>query len=217
MAKGSVGLVFVGIVAALTCARSFAADEATSPLRRPVAVSARNGSLSDYLLALFRSAGASGGLAIVNNQCLEVRAAFPEFKGTVQDALENLSSAGHELHWSLAGDGLVVYNTPSTPPLLAVRVHEFRFSHNEPLTKASTGLFDAPEAREKAKELHLTEYGPELGFAQLRRPDTPQDIVVLTDATVLEALNRIAGNHAVWLYKESRCESNVISLNWPIR
>gem|GEM_PF-6208457 len=35
--------------------------------------------------------------------------------------------------------------------------------------------------------------------------------------TVVEALISIAGNRGVWLYKESRCEKNVMSLSWPVR
>jgi hypothetical protein len=134
---------------------------------------------------------------------------LPEFEGIVQEALENLASVGHRVHWVEEGEGLVVYNTPSVPPVLGTVVREFQFSRKDPLTMFSSTLFDAPESRDQVKALHLIEYGPELGFAQLQQPSTPEDIVSLANTTVLNALNQIAGNRAVCLYNESTCEKRI--------
>jgi hypothetical protein len=101
--------------------------------------------------------------------------------------------------------------------LLTVAVREFHFSRKQALAKSSADLLDVPEVSDKARSLHLVEYGPDLGFAGPRQPETPQDIVTLNNATVVEALSSIAGNHGVWLYRESRCEKNLMSLNWPVR
>ncbi len=188
-----------------------------SPLKRPVSVAAEETPLSNYLLTVFRGAVISGGIAIVNDGCEQASEKFPEFRGNVQDALEKLASTGHQLSWFQTGDGLVVHNGPSVPPLLRSVVREFQFSRKEPMNKASSALFDAPEVSDQLRALHLIVYGPELGFAQLPQPSTPQDIVTLTNTTVLDALNKIAGGRAVWLYKESNCERNVMSLSWPIR
>jgi hypothetical protein len=191
--------------------------EVPSPLGRPVSVSAMNSSLSDYLLAILRSAGVSGGIAIVNDSCEGASEQFPEFKGNVQDALERLAAAGHHIAWSRAGGSLVIHNTTSVPTMLRVMVREFKFSRKESLAKASSTLLDTPEARDEAKALRLIEYGPELGFAKLQQPSMPSDIATFANITVLDALNEIAGGHAVWLYKESRCERNIMSLSWPVR
>jgi hypothetical protein len=210
-------LVATSVVIMFLSLSGLGADAPAPLLKRAVSLSAENRSLSDYLLAVFRNAGISGGIAIVNDRCVDVSEQFPEFKGNVQDALEKLASTGHQLRWFQAGESLVVLNTPSAPPMLRVVVREFRFSRKEALTKASSDLFDTPEASNQVRALHLDEYGPEMGFARLRQPSTPPDIVSLTNTTVLDALNKIADGHAVWLYKESRCERNVMSLNWPVR
>jgi hypothetical protein len=169
---------------------------------------------------VFRSSGVFGGIAIVNDRCENVQEQLPTFTGTVQAAIEMASHTSHQLHWFLDGEGLVVFNTPSAPSLLNTTVRQFRFSRKEALTKSSSDLFDTPETRDRVKALHLIEYQGELGFAQLQQPTTPQDVVVLANTTVLEALEKMANNHAVWLYKESTCEKGekgVMSLNWPIR
>jgi hypothetical protein len=197
---------------------AFAEGAAKTPLlNRRVSISTESSSVTQYLLTLFNKAGIHGGVAIVNEQCQEAVEQFPEFEGDLRGALEKLASTGHDLHWLEVGDSLVVHNTPSPPPILMVVVRQFQFSRKEALTKSSSNLLDAPEVSAKVQSLHLVERGPELGFAQLQQPTTPQDIVTLTNTTVIDALNNMAGNHAVWLYKESRCERNIMSLNWPVR
>ncbi|SRR5579883_553036 len=210
-------LAMTTIVGGALSLTSLGADAPVPPLNRPVSVSLQNGSLAEYLLAIFKSGHLSGGIAVINDRCEDASDQFPEFNGNVKGAFEKLATMGHQVHWLQAGDNLVVNNTKSPPSLLKVVVHEFRFSRNEPLSKATSDLLDTPEASAKIKELQLKAYGPELGFAQMHRPGTPQDTVTLSDTTVLDALNKIAAGHAVWLYKESRCGENVISLNWPVK
>jgi len=217
MTKITASLALTGAVIGFLGLPTAGTEAAVPPLKRHLSIPARGGSLSDYLLAIFTSAGIRGGIALVYDQCAESSEQFPEFTGSVQEALDKLTSTGHHLVWSQAGESLVVYNTPSAPPLLKVVVRKFQFSRKEPLTKASSDLFDAPETRAEGKALHLVEYGPEVGFAQLRQPTSQQDMVTLTNTTVLDALNNIAGNHAIWLYKESRCEKNIMSVNWPVQ
>jgi len=135
----------------------------------------------------------------------------------VEGALQKLSSSGHRIDWSQSSGHLVIRDTPSTPSVLKVLVREFRFSAKEPLTKASSNLLGTAEAQHEIQALHLVEYGPELGFAQVQQPNTPQDIITLSNVTVLDALNAIAGTRAVWLYKQSSCTRSLVSLNWPIR
>jgi hypothetical protein len=151
MLKETSKLVLVSVVTVFLGVPSLGADAAAPPLKRPVSVSAENESLSDYVLAAFTSAGISGGIAIVNDRCVDASEQFPEFKGSAQDALEKLASTGHQLRWFQAGESLVVHNTPSAPPLLKVVVREFHFSRKEALTKASSDLFDAAEARDQVR------------------------------------------------------------------
>jgi hypothetical protein len=214
MSRLCTGSIIVGLLILPT----FGADHArVPPLKKPVSIPADSASISQYLVVLFQNAGIHGGIAVVNQRCEETPEAMPEFKGDVQGALEKLVSTGHEVHWSQVGDSLVVHNMPSPPTLLTVVVHEFRFSRKEPLTKSSSGLLDTPEVSDKVRSLRLVERGPEFGFAAFPQLSTAQDMVTLTDKTVLDALNSIAGNHAVWLYKESWCDKNVMSVNWPVR
>jgi hypothetical protein len=214
-------LALGGVIAVLLSLPSLRADVFVPPLERPVTVFSYSGSLPDYLLGVFRIGGIPGGIAIVNDRCEDILVQqLPEINGTVQEALEKVASTGHQLHWLQDGERLVVYNTPSAPRVLATVVRKFKFSRQDPLTLASSTLFDTPEARDQVKALHLIEYGPELGFAQLPPPRTRRDVVSLANTTVLNALNQIAGDHAVWLYNESTCEKGkkgVMSLNWPTR
>jgi hypothetical protein len=211
----------VVLASALTLAAglpALGADAPGPPLGRNVSVPAEKTSLSDLLLTVFRNAGISGGIVIVNDGCAETREQFPELRGNVQEVLERLaSSAGHRLRWFLVGNSFVVDSSLSPPPLLRTVVRRFEFSRKEPITKSSSALLDAPEVTDQLKALKLVVYGPELGFARLRQPNTPQDIVNLTNTTVLDALNKIADGRAAWLYTESRCERKVMSLSWPIR
>ena len=186
-------------------------------LRRHVSTPSESTSIDQHVLTLFNSASVHGGIAIVSDQCREPLEQFPEFDGDLEEALQRLASTGHHLHWLQVGDGLVLYNTASPPALLTVAVRDFHFSRKQALAKSSASLFGTPEVSDKARSLHLVEYGPNLGFAQPLQAETPQDMVTLSNATVVEVLNSIAGNHGVWLYKESRCEANVMSLNWPVR
>ena len=217
MRVGTSRWALLSVVAIVWGALGLGLDEAVPPLKRSVTIAAETGSLSNYLQTIFSSAGISGGIAIVNNQCEDRTENFPEFRGTVQGAFERLATTGHQLHWFDAGGSVVVQNTPAPPLLLKVKVREFQFSRKEPLTKVSSALLDAPEARKQIKELRLVERGPELGFARPQEPTTPQDIVTLTDTSVLDALNAIAGHQAVWLYKESACSRHEVSLNWVVR
>jgi len=186
-------------------------------LRRHVSTPSESTSIDQHVLTLFNSASVHGGIAIVSDQCREPLEQFPEFDGDLEEALQRLASTGHHLHWLQVGDGLVLYNTPSPPALLTVAVRDFHFSRKQALARSSASLFGTPEVSDKARSLHLVEYGPNLGFAQPLQAETPQDMVTLSNATVVEALNSIAGDHGVWLYKESRCDVNVMSLNWPVR
>jgi hypothetical protein len=150
-------LSFVIFVAVSLSLPTFGADGPAPVLQRPVVVSLESDSLSEYLLAVFRSSGVFGGIAIVNDRCENVQEQLPTFKGTVQAALEMASHTGHQLHWLLDGEGLVVFNTPSAPSLLSTTVRQFRFSRKEALTKSSSDLFDIPETKDRAKALHLIE------------------------------------------------------------
>jgi hypothetical protein len=210
-------IMLAEVVALLLGFPALRAQEVSDALKRPVSVPEEYSPLSDHLLMLFKSAGVSGGIAIVNEQCGDASGRFPQFKGSLQGALESLVSGGYHVQWRETEGILFVGNTPLPPQLLETYVNEFRFSRKDSLVKASSTLLDEPEAREALRSLRLTEYGPELGFAQPRQPDGPGDSVYLTNATVLSALNKIGGGHSVWLYKESKCERNIVSLNWPVR
>ena len=167
-------LALGSVVAVLLSLPSLGADGLAPPLKRPVTVVSYSGSLSDYLVGVFRSSGIPGGIAIVNDGCEDILIQkLPDVKGSVQEALEIVVSTGHQLHWFEDGERLVVYNTPFAPSVLGTVVREFKFSRQDALTLASSTLFDKPEARDQAKALHLPEYGPELGFAQLPPPMTP--------------------------------------------
>ena len=160
----------------------------------------------------------SYGLSMVNHgKCEETPEHFPEFRGTVKAVLQRLSASGHVLDWNESGEHLVIRNTSSTPTVLKVLVREFRFSTNEPLTKASSNLLGRTEVQHEMQAARLVEYGPELGFAQVQKPSTPKDMITLSNVTVLEVLNTLAGARAVWLYKQSSCARSLVSLNWPIR
>lgn len=209
-------IALMGVITMLLWSPAIA-DGPPLPLERPVSVAGGNGPLSEYLIAIFKSAGIFGGVAIVNDKCEDLSGRYPEFKGTVQGALEKLTSTGYPIRWLQTDGVLVVRNTPSLPPLLASAVQEFRFSRKESLARLSSALLDSPGARKTATDFQLVEYGPELGFAQTGQPTTPSDIVTLTNTTVLDALNKIGSNRGVWLYKESRCGRNLMSVNWPIR
>lgn len=189
-------------------------------LTRSVSLPAEYASISEHLVTIFKSAAISGGIALVNNDCTpEAKEHFSEFKGSVHDALATLVplNGGHQLHWREGAGTLVIYNSSGPPPLLTVIVAEFRFSRKEPLSKTSSALLDIPEVANEASKLNIIEYGPELGFAQLPARTTAADTVTVTNVSVLDILNKIAMPHAVWLYKQSQCERNIVSLNWPIR
>lgn len=210
-------IVLAEVVALLLGLPGLRAQEVLEALKRPVLAPEEYSPLSDHLLMLFKNAGVSGGIAIVNDQCSDTSGRFPQFKGNLQGALESLVSAGYPVRWRETEGIVFVGNTLFPPRLLETSVHEFKFSRKDSLIKASSALLDAPETREALRSLRLVEYGPELGFAQPRQPDNAGDFVYLANTTVLSALNKIGGKHSVWLYKESRCERNVISLNWPVR
>jgi hypothetical protein len=216
MRSGIRSLIITGIAAGFVLP-AFASGGQPQPLRQSVALPAEQVPLSQYLLDIFKSAKIFGGVVITAEKCEEMPEEFPEFSGTVEGILKRLSANGHQLDWSQSGRHLVVRNTPSTPPVLKVQVHEFRFSAKEPLTKVSSNLFGTVEVQHETQALHLVEYGPELGFAQVHQPNTPEDMITLSNVTVLDALNAIAGSHAVWLYKQSSCARTLMSLNWPIR
>lgn len=207
----------VGIVVALLVRPVFAQDPSPTLVKKTVTIQAQTASLSEYLLTVFRGANIRGGISVVSEHCPEAAEEMPEFSGEVEGVLKRLVSTGHPLQWFQMGDNLIVLNTPSPPPILTVEVREFRFSRKEPLTKSASGLFDTPEVAATVRDLGLVEYGPELGFAALHQPGTPANMVVLRNTKVLDALNGIGGGDAVWLYKESKCQRNVFSLNWPIR
>lgn len=213
------GLAYAAVALVVLATLPALAQEAAknSALSRDVSIPAESASIAQHVLHLLHSASVHGGIAIVNEQCREPLEQFPEFEGDLGQALQRLASTDHQLHWLQVADGLVVYSTPAPPPLLMVAMREFQFSRKQPLARSSANLFGAPEVSDKARSLHLVEYGANLGFAQPEQPETPQDIVTLTNVNVLEALTSIAGDHGIWLYKESRCETNLMSLNWPVR
>jgi hypothetical protein len=190
--------------------------ERGGPLEKPFIAPAEFVSIGQRVLTLFNRAGMHGGIAIVSEQCTEPTEQFPEFQGNIEGALQTLVRTGHELHWLQVNDGLIVYNTPGLPQLLTVTVREFRFSRKQALVTSSASLFNKPEVTETERSLHLVEYGPNLGFARPQERATIQDMVSLSDTTVMDALNRIADNHGVWFYRESRCQTNLVTLNWPI-
>jgi hypothetical protein len=184
-------------------------------LEKPVAAPAEFVSIGQRVLTLFSKAGIHGGIAMVSDQCPEPPEQFPEFQGNVEGALRTLVGTGHELHWLQVKGGLIVYNTSPLPQLLTVTVREFRFSRKQAPVTSSASLFDRPEVVEKKRNLHLVEYGPNLAFAHPQERTTTQDMVTLSDATVMDALNSIGGNHGIWFYRESRCQTNLVTLNWP--
>jgi hypothetical protein len=209
-------VLIVLIIGSLTLLAS-AGDANHSGLRRPVSVPAQRTPLSGYLLDVFRNAKLSGGIVIVADDCEEQPQMFPEFKGTVKEVLDRLASMDKRLNWSELGEQLVVRNTSSIPPVLKVTLHEFRFSRKDPLTRISSNLLGSPEVQDEIRTLHLVERGPEFGFAQFSAPSTEKDNIILKSTTVLDALNSAAGDRSVWFYRQSNCERNEISLNWPIR
>lgn len=157
-----------------------------SALRRHLLTPAESATIAEHVLTLFTKASVHGGIAIVNGQCQEPSEEFPKFDGDLEEAMQRLASTGHEIHWLQLGEQLFVYNTPSPPALLTVAVREFHFSRKQALAKSSADLLDAPEVNDKARSLHLVEYGPDLGFAGPRQAETPQDIVALSNATVVD-------------------------------
>ncbi len=207
------------LVSIVSCLSSlaFGAPPVQKPLDSHVSVAPVNGTLSEYLIDLFKSASLAGGVAVVNENCAESSGTFPEFTGSMRGALESLVSLGYSVHWLELDGTLVVHSTTLLPPFLESPVQEFRFSRKDSLIAVSSALLDLPGPRETALKLHLVQYGPEIGFARLKHPTAPTDVVTLTNTTVLHALNSISGEHGVWLYKESKCDRRIMSLNWPLR
>jgi hypothetical protein len=137
---------------------TFAGTPREGPLSRSVVLPATHASLSDYLVAVLRTAKVSGGIGVITEGCEETSERFPESSGTIQSLLNRLTTSGHhDLRWTQLGDHLVVWSGEAAPKILRVVVPDFRFSRKEPLVRASSDLFGSEAVRSEMQKLNMVE------------------------------------------------------------
>jgi len=146
---------------------------------------------------------------------------FPNFTGTITAALDKVSSGTDSYTWKEEHGTLLVQGANRKPSVLDIVVKSFSFRPNEPVLKTSGNLFSLPEVLQYMTAQGLTQWGPEIGFAQFKKKNKkPEAKVTLNNVSVREALEAIAsaGHPKVWFYTESSCNrKRSFSLNWTLK
>lgn len=129
---------------------------------------------------------------------------------TVRQALDQIVGGEHGYTWKVDDGVVVVLPLDGLPPLLTtvVKRYEVKFPKYE-ITETTNVLKQAPEIREKARELHLEE-APELliGGPSI---NTYTKQLVFTNTSPYQILNSVATMQraSVWEYSEFECKSRV--------
>jgi hypothetical protein len=167
-----------------------------------------------YVAHVLLTAGVRGGLEQKDNGCALVKQEYPEFHGSIQEALQFIRSSGGAQYIGVQrGQALFIRSVPQTESLLDTRISRFSFKPNEDPLAIQGKLFNLPEVRKRAQELKLEERPPEGGFSQ-RPGKEPAEQIKIEGVSLREALERItlAHNHPLlWSYWEYSCNGKVYS------
>jgi hypothetical protein len=151
-----------------------------------------------------------GGVAVLE-RCGEQNHFVVRLKGTTLGAaLKGIVAADPRYCWTVKEGVVNLVPADGVPPLLDVRVREFRLRGSEDISSAGTLLFALPEVAEAAGKLGLSRAGSGTGLYAIR-PGVQHRAarlgLDLRDVTVREALNTIvrANKGGVWIYREAGC------------
>jgi hypothetical protein len=174
-----------------------------------------------YVAHLLWTAGVRGGVEDKDNGCAISEQRYPEFHGSIQEALQAIRSPGGAYYTGVQrGQALFIRSVPQKESLLDTRINKFSFKPNENPVMIQGELFDLPEVRKRVKESKLYERGPELGFAVMPSKE-PAEPVKIEDVSLREALERITLAHPhklIWTYWEYTCDGKVYSqFHWLSR
>lgn len=156
------------------------------------------------------SAGATGGVAVVQDCNEPMRYTFTPGDSSLRGVLETIVSTDPRYVWEIKDDVINLIPRNGEPSFLIVRVSKLEINQAETPNEALSQLLATPEVRQA--QLNLGRRFVQGGIY----PFNPQDSVPkeakkisvnLKDTTVREALNTIARAHgdAVWMLTQGQC------------
>lgn len=224
----TISLLIVVLVGAAISRPNQSSHNASEVLGRRVRVS----ELGDFppvtaLAVALNDAKVPGGIVKIAGCEEQPRKKLTSTSSTLQGVLEAFVSADSRYKWQIEEGVVNLLPAAGEPPLLDVRISEFKIEDAETLDDAANQLMALPSVKNGVADLNLKQgvmrlSGP--GYyipADSGKASLPQRLSVTgNNLTLRQALNAIVLSHGggVWLYTENHCHGhNEFSVNFPVQ